>query len=138
MDYYCADDYDPLQFYFAKVVRAKKKHRCEECGASIYSGEQYERVTIKYEGEMYTITTCERCYDLRVWVKNNVPCLCTTHGNMDEEMANAIESACARAPDETIGLRFGFLRRKAARDKFNLRARGPSYSHAVPKGAPNA
>jgi hypothetical protein len=68
-----------------------------------------------------TFRTCEPCYDLRVWVKNNVPCLCIMHDNMDEEMTIAVDEARYRAPEETVGLKFGFLRRKVLRQRIKRR-----------------
>ncbi len=117
------DDYDRPEFYVATQPRARKQHRCDECGGSIKFGERYERVSAKWDSYVQKFCTCERCYDLRVWVKNNVPCLCIMHGDMNEEMRNAIDDAWWRAPEETIGLRFGFLRRLVLRDRHNKLAR---------------
>lgn len=120
MTYDCSCDYgDAPDFYSATKQRARKKYLCEECGGPILPGESYERVAAKWEIGIDVIRTCERCYDLRVWVKNNVPCLCIMHGNMDEEMHLAIESAYERARSEVTGLWFGFQRRKIVRDRHN-------------------
>ena len=116
-DYSC--DYDPPAFYNRATPKARATHRCHECSGAILPGEIYERVRAKWEGYIGTIKTCERCVDLRTWVKNNVPCLCIMHGSQDEECAEAIDAACSRAPAETVGLRFGYLRRKVLRDQFN-------------------
>jgi hypothetical protein len=110
IDCYC--DGDPATIYSATKPRARKEHRCDECGAKIKPGEQYENVFGVWEGYGSTWKTCERCYDLRQWVKNNVPCFCWYHGNMLEDAAMTIDDATFRAPAETAGLRFGFLRRK--------------------------
>lgn len=119
MDYDCSCDYDPPEFYHKEIRRARKPHKCEECSGTISPGEQYEHARGKWDGYVDSFKTCERCYDLRVWVKNNVPCLCIVHGNQDEENQNAVEAATWRAKQETVGLRFGYLRRKVMRDKFN-------------------
>lgn len=116
-DCYC--DYDAPEFYERKIVKARKRHKCEECAGWISPGEQYEYAAGKWEGDFYTFKTCERCVDLYTWTKNNVPCVCPVHGNMDEAMQDAIDEACRRAPRETIGLRFGFLRRKVMRARHN-------------------
>jgi len=121
MTYDCSCDYEPAQFYCAAKPKARKQHKCYECAGDILPGERYERVTAKwydFDG-VQTMRTCERCYDLRTWVKNNVPCLCIMHGNQDEENDNAIDEATYRAKDETRGLRFGYLRRKVLRDRHN-------------------
>ena len=100
------------------------RHHCFECGNEIAPGQKYERVTALYDGLFGTFKTCQRCRNLRVWVQNNVPCLCWAHGNMHEDLKNAIDEAYYRAPDEVIGLRFGFLRRlypivKQQKDRFD-------------------
>lgn len=112
MSYECACDYDPATVYSSAVRTARKPHRCEECGSKIEPGGKYEYVFGIWEGDVSIFKTCEACLDLRQWVKNNVPCFCWAHGNMLEDARETIEEACFRAPLETAGLRFGFLRRK--------------------------
>jgi len=68
---------------------------------------------------MDTVNTCERCYDIRMWVKNNVPCFCYAHGGLDETASEAIADAYDRAHNEVIGLKFGYLRRIALRNRLN-------------------
>jgi hypothetical protein len=110
IDCYC--DYDPATIYSASKPKARKAHRCDECGTEIKPGCQYENVFGVWDGHGSTWKTCERCYDLRQWVTNNVPCFCWCHGNMIEDAAEAIYEAQHRAPSETVGLHFGFLRRR--------------------------
>ena len=117
MDCYC--DYDPPSFYESSTPKARKQHRCEECGGPIVPGEKYEYVTGLWDGEFSYFKTCERCVDLRTWVRNNVPCLCWRHGSADDDCKEAVEDACSRAPTETAGLRFGLLRRIVIRDRLN-------------------
>jgi hypothetical protein len=61
----CGCDYDEPEFCDTTWPKARKEHRCYECGYAIKRGEQYERVTGKWNGEMSTFATCERCADLR-------------------------------------------------------------------------
>ena len=117
MTYDCSCDGEPSSIYRASTPRARKRYCCGECGTPILPGDRYENVFGIWEGSPTTFRTCEPCCDLRVWVRNNVPCLCLMHGNMDEEMSAAVYSACDRAPDETRGLKFGFLRRKVLRGR---------------------
>ena len=119
MSYDCYCDYDQPQVYRASIVRARKTYECEECGGPIKPGEQHESAFGVLDGWTYAPRTCARCVDMRTWVKNNVPCLCWSHGGADTDMAEAIEEATMRAPDETRGLWFGFLRRKVLRDRHN-------------------
>ena len=120
MTYECTCDYDPPTFYRSRIVRkARRKHKCCECAGDILPGESYEDVTGLWEGYFDRFKSCERCYDLRIWVKNNVPCFCPMHGDMDQQMDEAIDDAYWRAKDEVTGLRFGYLRRRILRDQHN-------------------
>ena len=123
MSYDCSCDYVAPTFYNQSLRTAKKQHKCEECGGPILAGEKYEYVSGLWDGYFNVFKTCERCVDIRTWTKNNVPCLCWTHGNADEDCREAVSEATYRAPDETTGLRFGLLRRMAMRDKFNSERR---------------
>lgn len=118
MSYDCSCDYDPAEFYSASIRTARKSHKCEECGAPILPGDKYEAVVGKWDGNLDTFKTCEPCVDIRTWTKNNVPCLCWAHGNTIEDCKEAVNEAAWRAPEETRGLRFGFLRKLVQRDKF--------------------
>ena len=123
MSYDCSCDYDPADCYFREIRKARVSHKCEECGGKILVGEKYEHVFGVWEGSASTFKTCERCVDIRQWTKNNVPCLCWAHGNTMEDCQEAVNEAHWRAPKETIGLRFGFLRRVVQRDKVNAARR---------------
>lgn len=67
MDCGCIDiDIDgTCEFYNEKVVIARKKHKCSECGAEIKPGDRYEYVFGKWEGDHFTVKTCIDCLSLR-------------------------------------------------------------------------
>jgi hypothetical protein len=117
MDCFC--DYDAPEVYSSTKPKARKPHQCEECGGPILPGEKYEYVFGKWDGYVSTFKTCERCFDIRQWVKNNVPCFCWAHGNMIEDAKEAVAEAQYRAKAETVGLQFGLLRRIVLRDQRN-------------------
>lgn len=123
IDCWCDYDSDPPDFYRVKIQRAKKTHKCYECSGTIIPGEQYEYVSGMWYGYMDIFKTCERCFDLRTWVKNNVPCFCWAHGNLSEDMQLAINDAISRAREETRGLKFAFLRKIVQRDRLNKERR---------------
>lgn len=123
MSYECACDYDAPAFYSKQQRKARKSHRCEECAGHIHPGERYEYVSGKWDVHIGSFITCQHCHDIRQWVKNNVPCFCWAHGNLREDAENAVEEARSRAPQETIGLRFGLLRRFVMRDRLNAARR---------------
>lgn len=122
----CFCDYDAPEFYSCARPTAAREHRCYECGGTIKPGERYERVSGKWYGHFDEYKTCERCCDLRQWVQNNVPCFCWAHGNMQDDAAEAIYEARQRAPAETVGLYFGFLRRRHRIAQHNNAARVPA------------
>jgi len=120
MTYDCSCSYDMPDVYWSKIRRARKTHSCYECGNAILPGDQYEYAFGVYNGDPpYTPHTCEPCIDIRTWVKNSVPCFCWAHGNMIEDAKEAVNEAHYRAPQETVGLRFGLLRRIELRDRFH-------------------
>lgn len=110
MSCYC--DYDAPEFYISSQRTARKRHRCEECRCFILPGERYEHVSAKWEGSLSTVKTCQHCLALRDWATGNVPCACWAHGEMILGLQQSIEDAIDRAPEETKGLWFGFLRRR--------------------------
>ncbi len=118
----CACDYDPPSFYSRDVRRARKQHKCFECGGAIFPGDKYEYVSGKWDW-FSEFHTCSRCSDLRTWVTNNLPCFCWAHGNMLEDAREAVEDAHFRARDEVKGIRFGLARRIHSITLFN-RQRG--------------
>jgi hypothetical protein len=118
MSYDCFCDYDAPEFYSSTIRTARKQHKCFECGNHIIAGDKYEYVFGKWGGDIGRYKTCSHCVDLRTWTHNNVPCLCWAHGNLFDDCLEAIEEAAWRAPKETGGLRFGFLRRVALRKRF--------------------
>lgn len=107
-DYDCVCDYDPATVYHKQDHIARIKHRCDECGRTIWPGEVYERVRAIWEGDPYVCKTCIRCLDVREFVTAAVPCFCWEHHNMLEDAENTADGYAHEAP----GLWFGFLRRK--------------------------
>lgn len=121
---HCYCDYDPPEWFNERVVsRARKPYRCSECSGPISPGEPYKYTIGKWDGYVEQFRTCERCHDCRQWLLNNLPCYCWAYGDNFEDALGYVEDAQYRAPDETKGLRFGFLRRLAIRDRFNRAAR---------------
>jgi len=112
----CFCDYDAPAFYDAKLRKARKHYRCDECHRAILAGEQYERVSGKWDGSLSTFITCISCLDLRTWLTNSLPCFCWAHGNMISDAKDAIDDAYSRSPEEARGLWFGFLRRRSRRE----------------------
>lgn len=51
-----------------RMVRARKSHRCGECGRTIDRAEEYERGTFAHEYGVTTVKTCEHCVAVRSWL----------------------------------------------------------------------
>ena len=115
----CYCDYDPPVFCRAAIRTARKQYACDECNGIILAGEKYEYTSGKWDVGIDVFRTCIHCRNIRVWTKNNIPCLCWAHGHMIEDCQEAVEEACYRASDETAGLMFGFLRLVVIRDRLN-------------------
>lgn len=104
----CYCDYDEYpSLYKAKMVRAAKEHRCHECRRPILAGEQYESVFAIWGGDAGAFKTCGHCVSLREWTKAHVPCTCWAHGNLINDLSSAIEEFWI----QTVGLKFGYMRR---------------------------
>lgn len=54
---YCHCDYDIPEFYVLKIRRARKLHRCDECGGTIAAGEKYEHIRAKWENHIVSFNT---------------------------------------------------------------------------------
>jgi hypothetical protein len=104
----CFCDYEMPAVYSTSTPKAKKEHCCEECQRAIHPGEQYERVWGIWDGYASTFKTCQRCLNLREYVKAHVPCFCWAHANMIEDAINTAEGWNREAP----GLLFGAYRLK--------------------------
>ncbi len=53
------------EFYTESIVKARKDHKCCECGEIISKGQKYHRVAGKWDGEMLTFKTCIICTRIR-------------------------------------------------------------------------
>lgn len=58
-------DGDPCEFHKSTIRTAKKEHICGECDRKIHPGEKYEYISAKYDGEIFSVTTCIDCLSLR-------------------------------------------------------------------------
>lgn len=104
-DYCYCDSYSYP--YSEERRKAKKEHKCGECGRTIKPGEKYWYATGLCEGDWFDAKVCAQCEDMYNFVKAHVPCLCVSFGNQHGELI-----ACAgKAGREAPGLYFGTLRR---------------------------
>lgn len=48
----------------SSMLRARKEHRCSDCGKRIAPGDEYHRWTGKFEGDFMSVPRHRRCVDL--------------------------------------------------------------------------
>ncbi len=58
-------DGDTCDVWEERQVRARKRHRCHECGGHIEAGTNYRRIDSLYEGTWAHHRVCEPCWE--VW-----------------------------------------------------------------------
>ncbi|HKR41013.1 MAG TPA: hypothetical protein VJU59_15270 [Paraburkholderia sp.] len=107
----CYCDYDMPSVYVQTTPRARKEHRCAECGSKIEAGQQYERTFGVWDGSADQIKTCLQCVEMRDFVKAHVPCFCWEHHNLHECCIETAREYSREAP----GLLFGTYRRSIRR-----------------------
>jgi len=60
----CQDFVQP-EFFNEVERRARKEHRCTECGQPIVAGEQYFYTSAKWDGVVCSVKTCKPCAQIR-------------------------------------------------------------------------
>ncbi len=58
------DDGETAEFWHTEHVKARKPHKCYECGDVIPVGAEYERVAMKYDGTFSNCRTCLACVEI--------------------------------------------------------------------------
>lgn len=58
-------DYDGSSEFVTDAMRkARKAHKCDECGAAIAPGELYENISGKFDGDFFSQKTCVVCMEI--------------------------------------------------------------------------
>lgn len=66
----CAiDDGEGFEFSRGFMRKARKEHRCCECGRGIEVGERHEYMRGLYDGSWDTFRTCAHCIAARSWLR---------------------------------------------------------------------
>ena len=60
------------QIYEERVQRARKPHRCCECGTQIQPGERYEAIHGLWDGQFSRFSTCLACSTIRHHIAQHV------------------------------------------------------------------
>jgi hypothetical protein len=86
-----ADDGDAPEFWREKSHRARKPHKCEECGREISPGEVYWYGFGKQEGSTYDSRTCAHCRVASNWLLRN--CNGFVYGAMIDDLRDHAEGS---------------------------------------------
>lgn len=119
----CYCDHEQPEFYRQKVVKARKLHRCDECGCDIRPGMDHEAFVGKWDGYVSMYRTCDLCLSFRRWYDANRPCFCWCFGEMFEAVRDDINSDAhimvLEAPGFLfeVGRRYVAIRRRARVDR---------------------
>lgn len=88
---YTYDDYP--EFYDSVVRKARKAHKCDECGKPIEPGQLYYYGSGKFDGDFYEIKECRRCrFDVHRVVRDELSHGChwseafPPHGELGEAL----------------------------------------------------
>lgn len=72
----CDYDYDQPQFYSEGTRKARKTHRCCECGGPIHPGMLYVYRSGKWDSGVETFKECFFCAEVRRWATISMECFC--------------------------------------------------------------
>lgn len=100
-----------------KIVKARKSHRCCECGFPISAGDRYQRMDGIWEGEALSFTTCLNCAEVRSRLEKENDCCIEIGGLVDFIFeSNYIEEEPVRhGLSCAIGVMVPWLRRSNGR-----------------------
>lgn len=104
----CYCDYDERpDVYHAKIMGARTKHKCYECGGGIVPGQRYERAAMLYGGSWEVAKTCGLCLEAREYIKAHAPCFCWAHGSMLDDAKDTVNEY----GHESAGFYIGAMKR---------------------------
>ena len=107
---YCDYGDAECQLYRKNEHKARKAHRCYECGGPIRPGERYEHVFAIWDGDPSNCKTCCRCLDLRQYITAHAPCFCWLHGSMLDDAQSVIEQYAHESAGFFIGATQRYVR----------------------------
>lgn len=114
---FCSCDFDgDWRGFGATHPKARKRHKCDECGMFIEPGDTYERYTGLSEGDFYVNKTCPTCLSIIEWIKGHIPCFCRLYAGLWEMMDGYLESAREADPGFFFGLKRRIVLHRRARE----------------------
>lgn len=91
-------DFDPPEFYCNAVRKARKEHKCTECGKIIKPKEIYEHTSGKWDGVINRFKTCDDCLS----IKDSFFCDGFMHGGLYELLCQHITDCEGQISSEII------------------------------------
>lgn len=73
--------------------KARKSHKCCECGRMIQPGETYRHLWGVWEGEAKTFKTCDACQDLDAWARDQSDCFCPNIGRLRQGVIDMVHDS---------------------------------------------
>ena len=61
----CVEIDEPVQLLSRRHPKARKVHRCDECGCTIHPGDTYERDAVVFDGFFEVKKICATCLRIR-------------------------------------------------------------------------
>lgn len=100
----CVCNYETPSVYWKTIRKARKTHRCEECGTFIHPATRYEHVRGVWEGEPRSYKTCLDCVAARELLDSCESCFCWSHGGLWDDVDNLVREI------DVPAIRFGVWR----------------------------
>ena len=113
MSCYC-DEGEAPSAYVEEDRKARKVHKCSECGGQILPGEKYRHTWGIWEGTAYAFKGCSDCRAFAAWALAHAKCICLNIGREHSDILDAmydLNHECPGLHEEAKA------RSKAIRDK---------------------
>jgi len=109
----CNIDYADVScdFYSERQPKARKDHRCGDCGRTITAGEQYTYISGSWDGDFSTHKQCAHCSKVGLLLSKH--CGGYLFGEMDEDLIEHVHPSipwAMAAARSLIGMRRKWLR----------------------------
>lgn len=81
------------EFFRSETRKARKQHKCAECGDVIPVGALYDSIGGKYEGEFWSQKICKLCHEVaRAWYCGGI-----IYGNIWEDIEYTFDALTSRS-----------------------------------------
>lgn len=67
-------NFDAPDFLNQKIVKARKNHKCDECGTVIFKGDKYESIAGAWSGNFEVYKRCSFCIAMCEFISDEYKC----------------------------------------------------------------